>query len=123
MRAETRALACVRGGVCVYECVCTRSLTQHDEVDLAPVVPAAGLDFAGVLARVALQQVADEQRGVAAQVLAGEGQAAGIVAVGGVHLAVEEGDDLRDGEDGRVNGQLPAAVLKSPPPNLWHSCV
>lgn len=103
-------------------CVCTRSLTQHDEVDLAPVVPAAGLDFAGVLARVALQQVADEQRGVAAQVLAGEGQAAGVVDVSGVHLAVEEGDDLRDGEVGRVNGQLPAVVLKSPPPNLWHSC-
>lgn len=89
-------------------CVCVCALTQHDQVDLAPVVPAAGLDFAGVLARVALQQVADEQRGVAAQVVAGEGQTAGLDAIGGVHLAVGEGDNLEDGENRRLSRQLPA---------------
>lgn len=87
------ARVCVRT-VCAAMCLPT--LTQHNEVDLAPVVLPPSLDFTVVFPGVGQQQVADQQGGVAAQVLPGEGQAAGLAARGlvGVHLAPEEGNDL-----------------------------
>lgn len=91
---------------CVYQCVCVTGLTQHNQVDLAPVVPPPGFDLAGVLPRVGQQQVADQQRGVAAQVLAGEGEAGGISArrLVGVHLTPEEGNDLQTREEKESRG-------------------
>lgn len=70
------------------------SLTQHNEVDLAPVVFAAGLDLTVVFSRVRQLQIADQQRGVSVQVVAREGQTTGVVVVG-VDLVVEERDDLK----------------------------
>jgi len=76
--------------------MCLTTLTQHNEVDLAPVVLSPGLDFTIVFPGVGQQQVTDQQGGVSAQVLPSEGQAAGLAArrLIGVHLAPEEGNDL-----------------------------
>lgn len=73
------------------------TLTQHDEVDLAPVVLSSSLDFTVVFPGVGQQQVTDQQGGVSTQVLAGKGQAAGLAAGRhiGVHLTPKEGDDLQ----------------------------
>lgn len=61
-------------------------LTQHSQVDPVPDDLPATLDFAGIFPRVGQQQVADQQGGVAAQVLPGEGQAAGLAAHGLVEV-------------------------------------
>ena len=50
-------------------CRASAALTQHNEVDLVPVVLPSGLDFTGVLPRVGQLQVTDEQGGVSAQVV------------------------------------------------------
>lgn len=73
-----------------------KTLTQNNEVDLAPVVLSPCLDFTVVLPRVGQQQVTDQQGGVTAQVLPGEGQAAGVTANGlvSVDLSSEESNDL-----------------------------
>lgn len=70
------------------------SLTQHNEVDLAPVVFAAGLDLTVVFSRVRQLQITDQERGVSVQVVPREGQTTGMVVVG-VDLIVEECDDLK----------------------------
>ena len=70
------------------------TLTQHNEVDLAPVVLSPNLDFTVVFPRVGQQQVTDQQGGVSTQVLPSKGQTAGLAALIGVHLAPEEGYDL-----------------------------
>lgn len=72
-------------------------LTQHNEVDPVPGYLPAAFDFAGIFPRVGQQQVADQQGGVPAQVLPGEGQPAGLAAHGlvGVHPLPEEGDELQ----------------------------
>lgn len=71
-------------------------LTQHDEVDPVPLYLPATFDFAGIFPRVSQQQVADQQRGVPAQVVSSEGQTTGLAAhrLIGVHPAPEEGDHL-----------------------------
>lgn len=70
-------------------------LTQHNEVDPVPGYLPATFDFAGIFPRVGQQQVADQQGGVTAQVLPGEGQSAGFTAHRlGVHPVPGEGDDL-----------------------------
>lgn len=76
--------------------VWVRTLTQHNEVDLAPVVLPPGLDLAVVLPGVSQQQVTDQQGGVTPQVLPSKGQAAAISArrLVGVHVAAEERNDL-----------------------------
>lgn len=76
--------------------MCLRTLTQHNEVDLAPVVLAPSLDFTVVFPRVGQEQVTDQQGGVSTQVLPSKGQAAGLAAccLIGVHLAPEESNDL-----------------------------
>lgn len=68
-------------------------LTQHDEVDLAPVVFATCFDLAVVFSRVRQLQIADQEGGVSVQVVACEGQPAGRVVVD-VDLVVEKCDDL-----------------------------
>ena len=84
--------------VCVFvrSAMCLTTLTQHNEVDLAPVVLSPSLNLTVVLSRVGQQQVTDQQGGVSAQVLSCKGQAAGLAArrLIGVHLAPEEGNDL-----------------------------
>lgn len=84
----------VRTCVCITMCLTT--LTQHNEVDLAPVVLSPGLDFTVVLPRVGQQQVTDQQGGVSTQVLPSKGQTAGLAArcLIGVHLTTKEGNDL-----------------------------
>lgn len=89
--------ACTFERACLQpEAVCITTLTQHNEVDLDPVVLSPGLDFTVIFPRVGQQQVADQQGGVSSQVLPGEGQTAGLTArrLIGVHLAPEEGYDL-----------------------------
>lgn len=71
-----------------------RSLTQHNEIDLAPVVFAAGLDFTVVFSRVGQLQIADQERGVSIQVVGRKGQTTGMVVIS-VDLVVEECDDLK----------------------------
>lgn len=70
------------------------SLTQHNEVDLAPVVFAASLDLTVVFSRVGQLQIADQERGVSVQVIARKGQTTGMVVVS-VDLVVEECNDLK----------------------------
>lgn len=80
------------------------TLTQHNEVDLAPVVLPPSLDFTVVLPGVGQQQVTDQQGGVSAEVLPSKGQTAGLAArrLIGVHLPPEEGNDLcKQGEKER----------------------
>lgn len=86
--------ACARTSTRVTMCLTT--LTQHNEVDLAPVVLSPGLDFTVVFSRVGQQQVTDQQGGVSTQVLPGKGQTAGLAArrLIGVHLTPKEGNDL-----------------------------
>ena len=76
--------------------MCLTTLTQHNEVDLAPVVLSPSLDFTVVFPRVSQQQVTDQQGGVSSQVLPSKGQTAGLAArrLIGVHLAPKEGNDL-----------------------------
>lgn len=76
--------------------MCLTTLTQHNEVDLAPVVLPPSLDFTVVFPGVGQQQVTDQQGGVSTQVLASEGQTAGLAArrLIGVHLSPKEGNDL-----------------------------
>lgn len=82
--------------MCVYISTSLTTLTQHNEVDLAPVVLSPSLDFTVVFSRVGQQQVTDQQGGISTQVLPGKGQAAGLTACSliGVHLAPKEGNDL-----------------------------
>lgn len=97
-----RVSVCVR--VCIFVSLYSnglekknkKTLTQHNEVDLAPVVLSPSLDFTVVFSRVGQQQVTDQQGGVSAQVLPGKGQTAGLTArrLICVHLAPKEGNDL-----------------------------
>lgn len=82
--------------VCVCVTMCLTTLTQHNQVDLAPVVLSPSFDFAGVFPRVGQQQVTDQQGGVSTQVLPSKGQTAGFTArrLIGVHLAPKEGNNL-----------------------------
>lgn len=84
----------LRMSVCVKTCL--RTLTQHNEVDLAPVILSSSLDFTVVFPRVGQQQVTDQQGGVSSQVLPSKGQTAGLTACSliGVYLASKEGNDL-----------------------------
>lgn len=71
-------------------------LTEHNEVDLAPVVLPTGLDFTVVLPGVGQQQVTDQQGGVSAQILPSKRQTVGLAACGlGVHFPPEEGYNLK----------------------------
>lgn len=81
--------------------MCPGALTQHNEVDLAPVVLPPSLDFTVVLPGVGQQQVTDQQGGVSAEVLPSKRQTAGLAArrLIGVHLPPEEGNDLHKEEE------------------------
>lgn len=75
-----------------------RGLTQHDEVDLAPVVFATCFDLAVVFSRVRQLKIADQERGISVQVVACEGQPACRVVIN-IDLVVEECDDLKYNRD------------------------
>lgn len=72
------------------------TLTQHDEVDLAPVVLSSTLDFTVVLPSVGEQQVTDQQGRISAEVVPSKGQMVFLTVrcLIDVHLACKEGDDL-----------------------------
>lgn len=98
---QSRVCVCTNGfgrksSLCVFETMCLATLTQHNEVDLAPVVLSSRFDFAVVFPRVSQQQVADQQGGVSIQVLPSKGQTVGLATrcLIGVHLASKEGNDL-----------------------------
>ncbi len=76
--------------------MCSTKLTQHNEVDLAPVVLSPNFDFTVVFSGVGQQQVTDQQGGVSSQVLPSKGQTARLTArrLICVHLARREGNDL-----------------------------